>query len=648
MSLYIRLLKYITPYTGSILLALICAVIIASCEMAYVNILADTVDALVDTVNVLKQSEFRSNELRSTDKMSENPITVHYFRVKGYFEGLEYIIRNKSDALRLVFMVVAGIFILVFIKGGFFYGNTYLMSRVGYKLAILFRKQMYNKIILAPLGLLNRQLTGDLMARVIDDVRTFQNCIGSTTNMLRDAIILVIFLTVMLIVSWKLTLLAILVFPPLGYLINRFGGRIRKNSAEVQSKMADISSRLQETIFGIQIIKSFTAEEQEIRQFADENQQQYRVIMKRVRLTGLLTPLIDLISTIGIACVFGLSCWLVINGELTTGWFLGYVAMVGRIFKPIKTLGNFNSTLQQTLASVERIFHILDFSQEYSEFEGSIELPEIKGDVEFRNVSFGYDVSTKQKDSFPKVSLSHQEALSLDESELVLRDINFKVRQGETVALVGHSGVGKTTLFKLLLRYYEVTEGEVFIDGYPLSKVTLGSLRKQIAIVPQDIILFSGTVLENILFGRPDATDEEVVQAAQKANAHDFIMQLTQGYKTQIGERGVRLSGGQQQRITIARAILKSPKILLLDEATSDLDSESEALIQTSLNNLMKGRTTFVIAHRLSTVIHADQIFVLNKSKIVESGSHRQLIAKNGLYRKLCKAQLKMDVPMEI
>ena len=535
-------------------------------------------------------------------------------------------------------MVVAGIFTLVFIKGGFFYGNTYLMSRVGYKLAILFRKQMYNRIILAPLGLLNRQLTGDLMARVIDDVRTFQNCIGSTTNMLRDAIILVIFLTVMLIVSWKLTLLAILVFPPLGYLINRFGGRIRKNSAEVQSKMADISSRLQETIFGIQIIKSFTAEEQEIRQFADENQQQYRVIMKRVRLTGLLTPLIDLISTIGIACVFGLSCWLVINGELTTGWFLGYVAMVGRIFKPIKTLGNFNSTLQQTLASVERIFHILDFSQESSEFEGSIELSEIKGDVEFRNVSFGYDISAKQKASFTNSY----------ENELVLRDINFKVRQGETVALVGHSGVGKTTLFKLLLRYYEVTEGEVFIDGYPLSKVTLGSLRKQIAIVPQDIILFSGTVLENILYGRPDATDEEVVQAAQKANAHDFIMQLTQGYKTQIGERGVRLSGGQQQRITIARAILKSPKILLLDEATSDLDSESEALIQTSLNNLLKGRTTFVIAHRLSTVIHADQIFVLNKSKIVESGSHRQLIAENGLYRKLCTAQLKMDVPMEI
>jgi subfamily B ATP-binding cassette protein MsbA len=549
-------------------------------------------------------------------------------------------------------MVVTGIFILVFIKGGFFYGNTYLMSRVGYKLAIQFRKEMYNKIILAPMDWLNRQLTGDLMARVIDDVRTFQNCIGSTTNMLRDAIILVIFLIVMLIVSWKLTLLAIFVFPSLGYLINKFGARIRSTNTEVQSKMADISSRLQETIFGIQIIKSFTAEEQEKRQFADENQQQYRVIMKRVRLTGLLTPLIDLISTIGIVCVFGLSCWLVINGELTTGWFLGYIAMVGRVFKPIKTLGNFNSTLQQTLASVERIFYVLDFSQESSEFEGSIQLPEIKGDVEFRKVSFGYDLKTKQKEILPTPSFLERGAKgergNLGENELVLRQINFKVRQGETVALVGHSGVGKTTLFKLLLRFYDVTEGEIFIDGYPLSKVTLESLRKQIAIVPQDTILFNGTVLENILYGRPDATDKEVVEAAKKANAHDFIMQLPQGYETQIGERGVRLSGGQQQRIAIARAILKAPKILLLDEATSALDSESEMLIQASLNNLMKDRTTFVIAHRLSTVIHADQIFVLNKGKIIESGTHQQLIAQKGLYRKLCTAQLKMDVPVEI
>ena len=239
MSLHIRLLKYITPFSSSSFLALICAVIIAVCEMGYVNIFADTVDALVDTANVLKQ----------TDKGVEHSVTVNYFRAKGFFEGLEYTIRNKGDALRLVFMVVAGIFILVFIKGGFFYGNTYLMSRVGYKLAIQFRKQMYNKIILAPLDVLNRQLTGDLMARVIDDVRTFQNCIGSTTNMLRDAIILVIFLMTMLIISWKLTLLTIFVFPSLAYLINRFGCKIRQTSTEIQSKMSYISSRLQETIF---------------------------------------------------------------------------------------------------------------------------------------------------------------------------------------------------------------------------------------------------------------------------------------------------------------------------------------------------------------------------------------------------------------
>ncbi|HIE25705.1 TPA: ATP-binding cassette domain-containing protein, partial [Candidatus Poribacteria bacterium] len=293
--------------------------------------------------------------------------------------------------------------------------------------------------------------------------------------------------------------------------------------------------------------------------------------------------------------------------------------MVGRIFKPIKTLGNFNSTLQQTLASVERIFYVLDFPSESFEFEGSIQLPEIKGDVEFRNVSFGYGVySTKQKALYANKAITNMglhcpQKPPLNEDDLVLRQINFKVRRGETVALVGHSGVGKTTLFKLLLRFYEVTEGEIFIDGYPLSRVTLESLRKQIAIVPQDTILFSGTVLANILYGRPDATDEEAIQAAKRANAHDFIMELPRGYETQIGERGVRLSGGEQQRIAIARAILKDPKILLLDEATSALDNESESLVQSSLKNLMKGRTTFIIAHRLSTVIHADEIFVLNR-----------------------------------
>ena len=624
MSLYTRLLKYIIPHTSSIFLALLCAVVIAVCEMAYVYILADTVDVLIDIVDALKQTENEAERPIDSEKLGRaqsnatgqaTATTVSYFQFKR-FKGLKYTIETESDALRLVFMVIAGIFTLVFVKGIFAYGNVYLMSRVGYKVVIQFRKEMYNKIILSPWGLLNRQTTGDLMARIIDDGRNLQSCIISTNSMLRAVVILIVFLTMMFIQSWKLTLLTLLVFPSLGYLISKFGNKIRTASSQIQNKMADISSRVQETIFGIQVIKSFTAEKQEIQRFVEENQQQYRVFMKRVRLRALLTPLIELISAIGIACAFGLSCWLVIRGELTTGWFVGYIAMVGRVFNPIKTLGNFNSTLQQTLASAERIFYVLDFSQETTD-DFDIPLPEIAGEVEFRNVSFGYDKGNP-----------------------VLQNINFKVRSGETVALVGHSGVGKTTIFNILLRFYKITEGEILIDGYPISQMTLSSLRRQIALVPQDTILFSGTVLENIRYGRQDATIQEVMKAAQQSNAHDFIIQLAEGYETPIGERGVLLSGGQQQRIAIARAILKDPKILLLDEATSSLDSESEALVHESLAYLMKNRTTFVIAHRLSTVIHADHIFVLHKNKIVESGTHQQLIAQNGLYRKLCATQL--------
>ena len=607
MSLYTRLLKYIIPHTSSIFLALLCAVVIAVCEFGYVCILKDTVDALIDTVGLLKQTE---NE-------AENSITVSYFKFKEYFTGLKYTIKTESDALRLVFILIAGIFILVVVKGIFSYGNVYLMSRVGYKVVIHLRKEMYNKIILSPWGLLNQQTTGDLMARIIDDGRNLQSCIISTNSMIRSAITLIFFLTIMFIKSWKLTLLIMLVFPSLGYLISKFGKKIRIISSQIQNKMSDISSRVEETIFGIQVIKSFTAEEREMQRFAEGNQQQYRVFMKLVRLRALLSPLMELISAIGIASVFGLSCWLVVRGELTTGWFVGYIAMVGRVFSPIKILGNFNSTLQQTLASAERIFYVLDFSQETTD-DFDIPLPEIAGEVEFRNVSFGYDKGNP-----------------------VLQNINFKVRSGETVALVGHSGVGKTTIFNILLRFYKITEGEILIDGYPISQMTLSSLRRQIALVPQDTILFSGTVLENIRYGRQDATIQEVMKAAQQSNAHDFIIQLAEGYETPIGERGVLLSGGQQQRIAIARAILKDPKILLLDEATSSLDSESEALVHESLAYLMKNRTTFVIAHRLSTVIHADHIFVLHKNKIVESGTHQQLIAQNGLYRKLCATHLK-------
>jgi len=598
-----------------------CALVIAICEMGYVYILADTIDAL----KIIKTNGFK-----------DGPIHVRYFQVKSFYEGIEFSIADARAALKLVGWVLASILTLVLIKGIFTYGNDFLMSRVGLQLIVRVRNDLYERIVFAPLGVLKEHRTGDLMARMTDDVRTWQNAIGSTANTIRAVVFIPVFVAVMLFRSFKMTALALLVFPLLAYLINHFGRRIRSTSSEIQRQTADMSSQLKETIFGIKIIKSFTAEKLERDRFASTNERQYRIAMRRVRLAAMLPPIVELISAIGIATVFGLGCWQVIQGELSTGWFIGYIAMISLMFKPISTLEHFNNVLQQSLASAERIFYVLDFEREG---DGSAEpapihrgalpsptkknakpfrLPLVRGKVEFRNVSFGYN-----------------------RNEEVIKDISFHVNPGEVVALVGPSGSGKTTLLNLLPRFYEADSGDTLIDGHPISQVTLDSLRQQIAIVPQDTILFDGTVMDNIIYGKPGATREEAIEAAKRANAHDFITQTPNGYETQIGESGIKLSGGQQQRLAIARAILKNPRILLLDEATSALDSEFENLVQESLANLMSGRTTFVIAHRLSTVVHADKILVLNGGRIVETGTHQELLKEGGLYQKLCQMQFR-------
>ena len=602
MSTFSRFAKYLSPHLGSIVLAVVCALLIAFCEAGYIHILADTIDAL---------------KLIETRRFEEGPIQIQYFHFEEGFNGLEITITDASDAFRLIGWILAGILTLVVVKGGFTYCNDYLMARVGYQMITRVRNELYARILFAPLGTLKAHRTGDLMARITDDVRTWQYAIGSTANTIRAAVCIPVFVSVMLFRSVQMTVLALLVFPLLAHLINRFGRRIRGTSSEIQQQTADISSQLKETLFGLKIIKSFTAEETERNRFVKTNKGQYRAAIRRVRLTAMLPPLVELISAIGIATVFGLGCWQVVQGKLTTGWFIGYIGIVSLMFKPIKTIGLFNNVLQQSLASAERIFYVLDFEREAYKRKKQLKLPSVHGEVEFRDVSFGY------------------------EHEPVVRHISFYAKPGEVVALVGRSGSGKTTLLNLLSRFYEVDSGEILIDGIPASEVALADLRRHIAIVPQDTILFDGTVMENIIYGAPTATREGAIEAAKQANAHDFIIQMPKEYDTQIGESGAKLSTGQQQRLSIARAILKDSPILVLDEATSALDSQSEVLVQASLKNLMQGRTTFVIAHRLSTVVHANKILVLNSGEIVENGTHQELLANRGLYQKLCQMQFR-------
>jgi len=602
-----RLTKYLEPHIGSIAIAVICSLVIAVCESGYIYLISDTIDSL----KIIEERGFEKGVL-----------TLNYFKIEAFnktlFNGYELKIENTRQALHIIFFVMTGVITIIFIKGIFLYSNSYLMFRVGYKIIIRLRQELYNSITFAPMSVINNYRTGDLISRVIDDIRSLQGCVSAMTNLIRSIMLIIVLATVMLFKSWKLSVLAVIVFPLIGFLIHYFGRRIRKTSTQVQQKVADVSSQLKETIFGLKIIKSFTAEFREIQRCKETHEKHYRILMKRVRLKSLMSPLIELISFVGVSSVFGVGCWLVVNGELTTGWFIGFVGMVAMLIKPIKSLSGFNSILQEALASAERVFHVLDFQNEIRISKEEIKLPEVRGEVEFRNVSFSYE-----------------------KDKQVLHDISFHVETGEIVALVGPSGGGKSTLFNLLLRLYEVDSGEILVDGYPISASKLKSLREQIAVVTQETILFGGTIIENISYGKPNAKEHEIVNAAQKANAHEFIVKLPNQYHTQIGEHGLRLSGGQQQRITIARAILKDPKILLLDEATSALDSESEILVQESLNNLMKGRTTFVIAHRLSTVIHADKIFVIENGRIVESGTHQELIQQDGLYSKLCEVQFR-------
>jgi subfamily B ATP-binding cassette protein MsbA len=603
MPIFGRFVRYLTPYGVQILFAVVCAIVISICEYGYIHILAETTDLLI---------------LIRTKGFDGEPVVVRYFYIEGFFGGLpEIALVDRRDAFQLVGLVLTSILMLVVIKGVFTFCNDYLMSRVGHKLFVRVRNELYAKIVFAPLGVLREHRTGDLMSRVTDDVRTWLNGVGTTAPTIRAIVIIPVFICFLFVKNFELTVLAVLVLPFLAYIITRVGKRVRHTSTGIQLRTADIASQLKETITGIKIVKSFAAEEMERQRFATANKRQYRVAMKRVRFSAMLPPLIELISAVGIGAVFGLGCWHVIQGKLSTGWFIGYNAMIGFMFKPIKTIGQFNSVLQQCLASAERIFYVLDFQEEEPSGAKQTPLPSVAGDVRFCNVFFGYDRRT------------------------VLRDISIHAKPGEVVALVGASGSGKTTLLNLLPRFYEVGSGEILIDGRAISKVALTSLRRQIAIVPQDTVLFDGTVKDNISYGCPEAPREAVIEAARQANAHDFVMQMPNGYETSIGESGLKLSGGQQQRISIARAILKNPRILILDEATSALDSKSETLVQDSLAKLMKGRTSFVIAHRLSTVSHADKIVVLDHGEVAEIGTHQELLKREGLYQNLCRLQLR-------
>ena len=584
---------WIRPHFGSLLLALLLALLGAFLQGVIVHVVA----LMADAADLYRSGGF--------------PLSLRLLRLEPFFEGVSVVLTDAAHAQRALTILLASMVGLMALRGVSAYGRACLQGRVTYKAMTSARNQLHAKLLTLPIGLIAKQRSGDLMTRVVSDVHHLTQSINTFSGALHSIGSAAVFFALMLMNSWTLTLVTLAFTPLIAALLGAVGTAIRRFSIRMQRELSAVANRLERSVAGLKVIKAFGAEGDEKRRFQEETQAMYRTAMRRVRVYGAQGPATELIGALALCGVFGIGCWAVIQGTLTLGGLLAHFGLSALLIDPLRKIGEFHAQFQQGLASIERIEETRALPSEPMD-QGGV-LRQARGEIEFRNVSFAYD--------------SHAP---------VLKNVSFKVKAGQTAALVGRSGAGKTTLLQLIPRFYEPTSGEVLIDGEPMRSYSLESLRAHTALAPQETLLFAGTVADNIRMAKPGADDEAVREAARRAHAHAFIESFPEGYETAIGERGARLSGGQAQRLSIARVFLKNPAVFLLDEAMSALDAESEAAVQKSLEELTQTRTAFIIAHRLSTVVNADMIIVLDKGRIVEIGRHDELIQRNGLYKRLC------------
>lgn len=498
------------------------------------------------------------------------------------------------------------------------YYRQYFAQHVSNKVLYDIRKELYVHLQKLSLKFYSNHRAGDIISRFINDVEATKNFVMiGLMNLWLDMTTILIVIGIMLTMDWKLTIVAVISLPLFAISVKYFFGRLRALTRIRSQALANLQSYLHERVSGISIVKSFALEEHEQKIFDKENGEFLDKSLDHTRWNAKSFAVVNTITDIAPLLVIGFASYLIIQGQLSVGEMAAFMGYIERLYSPLRRLMNSSTTLTQSIASMDRMFSLMDEEYDVQNKPNALPLPPVTGKVEFQNVQFKYE----------------------EEGQPVLKSINFTIQPGETAAFVGMSGGGKSTIVSLIPRFYDVTSGSVKIDGKDVREVDIKTLRSQIGIVLQDNILFSDSVKQNILMGKPDATDEEVIAAAKAANAHDFIMSLPNGYDTKVGERGVKLSGGQKQRIAIARVFLKNPPILVLDEATSALDLESEALIQESLERLASDRTTIIIAHRLSTITHADKIFVIDHGEVAEEGNHESLMAKKGIYHDLFQIQ---------
>ncbi|MFA5388816.1 MAG: ABC transporter ATP-binding protein [Candidatus Omnitrophota bacterium] len=600
---YIRFLKFVKPHLWVMALALICMILTSALGGVSLGMIIPVVD------NIL------------TGKSIVLPGVQH---VPGFLVNLIDKVNNmpKGLLLNLVVLIISLLFLL---KEGFLFFQTCFMNQLGQAVLKDVRQAIYEKLLALSNNFYSSVKTGELVSRVTFDVGTIVNSITEgLTDLLWQPIQLLIY-TLILIwikayfsISLWLILITVFVFPLIIFPVIKIGNRLRKISTAMQENMADINSILFETIYGIGIVKSFSAENYQRKKFLDHNNRYYKIIIKSVKRLAIISPLGEFV---GMLCV-GVVLWCggreVVEGRLSAGAFIAFLAALLSLLKPLKRLSRLYGINLQAIAAITRVFDILDTEITIKNKPGVTALVSFKDSIEFKNISFSYN-----------------------KDRAILNDINLKLAKGGILAMVGMSGAGKTTFANLIPRFYDPDKGAVLIDGRDIRDFTVESLRGQIGIVSQETILFNDTLKNNIAFGKPEASLEAIMIAAKAANAHNFIMKMPQAYATVIGDRGIKLSGGEKQRIAIARALFKDPPILILDEATSQLDTESEKLVQEAINRLMANRTVFVIAHRLSTVQHADNIAVFEAGRIVETGTHGQLLKKSGVYKHLYELQFK-------